>query len=64
MNKTPECQLKASKSYYEKNKELINAKVAQKYHNVSLPREFVEKIKQLAKEKNMSMIKLIMSKFE
>jgi hypothetical protein len=63
MNKTPACQIKASKNYYEKNKELVNSKMSQKYHNVSLPREFVEQIKQQAKEKNMSLIQLIMSKF-
>lgn len=62
--KTPACQLKASKNYYKKNKELVNSKVAQKYRSVSLPREFVEQIKQQAKEKNLSLIQLIMSKFQ
>jgi hypothetical protein len=62
--KTSACQLKASKNYYEKNKEIVNAKIAQKYHNVSLPREFVKKIKQQAKKQNMSLIQLIMSKFQ
>ncbi len=64
MNKTPACQIKASKSYYAKNKESIYKKEIQKYRKVGLPREFVDKIQEQAKEQNVSMIKLIMSKFE
>jgi tmRNA-binding protein len=62
--KTPACQIKASKRYYEKNKESIHKKAAQKYRKVMLHSEFVDKIQQQAKEQNMSMIELIMSKFK
>jgi hypothetical protein len=64
MTKEMTAQARAQAKYYEKNKASIHAKHKAKNMTVTLPRDFVMKLKNLSEQKGVSLTKLIVDNFD